>query len=229
MKQSNKQFETIFFSLTLVVEIISILACFILYRKQKKLRDLSRIHQLDSQSSCGLIILRISIPITLGIIVLTGIGLGKRSVLSHTTIRIDDQQKQKEWNDIFKITIIVLVMEVCYIAFFVYWLYHLPASFERELKFDGVITEMHAMKKLEDKKLRLADGKKRYEAALEKDKKNFEKAQMKFAYKKSPNVHFIRNYKLADDDDISGHTYSAKNSSDLNEDPYSQYLSYVKD
>ena len=132
-KHENKLFETLFFGGTLGLEIISILIFIVLHRKQRTLTDLSGIHQIDMQTSCFMILLRIGLPITLSLFVITNIHSVEygddRKIYRH----IDDEIKIKEWNDIFKITCAILGMEVVYLLAYIYGIYNAPIDFTREL------------------------------------------------------------------------------------------------
>jgi len=74
MKEKNKLIMTLFFSLTCLIEIGSVLLNFIFYRKQRNLINLEDIFQADMKTTCCLIFGRVAFTISLAVFVISRVG-----------------------------------------------------------------------------------------------------------------------------------------------------------
>ena len=140
--ENNELFGKLYFGLTSGIEFTSIALCLWLYRKQQSMQDLKGIVQLDNQSSCFFLILRILVPVAMGIISLSGINSTEKG---HRYRPMPNGANKWEWDALYSFILSILLMEVMTILWFAYSMLNQPTNTVREVKFDGIITEMNAL------------------------------------------------------------------------------------
>lgn len=156
--------------------------------------------------------MRILAPVGMGVIGLSGIHIKGRG----NALRSIGGQKQREWDAIYSFTVAIVGMEIMAILWFAYSMLNQPLHTQREIRFDGVITEMNALEQLQLKHQQKRDNQMRLEEVRQKQKAKIEAVAMKhnhFAFQRGTGD-FIRNFKDVD---------KFKDGHNPDFDPYTQY------
>lgn len=144
----NQTFEQIYFLGTAVIEFISVVMCLGLYYKQRKVNDVGNIMNLDNQSQCFLLFLRIIFPVAFSIIQLAGIDSIERP--AHQRYNSDPRDNSmSQYNVVFTYTLVILCMEITQILWFTYAVMNQPTNTKREIEFDSILTDQNAIEKIQ--------------------------------------------------------------------------------
>ena len=157
LEKGEQLFETLFFTVTAVIEGLSSLSNMFLYCYQRNKPDLSHMNTFDCKSSCFYNMFRIVWTLALSIFVLMDVDSFFKAGDPYKTITSHHRNKaRKEWGAIGTLTTVIMMFEIIYILGYVVGLLYQPADFSREICFDqiggGVITEVDAMARMEQLK-----------------------------------------------------------------------------
>ena len=150
-------FETLFFTVTAVIEGLSSISNMFLFCYQRNKPDLSQMNNFDCKSSCFYNMFRIVWTLALSIFVLMDVDSLFKAGDPYKTITTHYRNKaQKEWGAISTLPTVIMLFEIVYILGYVIGLLYQPEDFSREICFDqiggGVITEVDAMARMDQLK-----------------------------------------------------------------------------
>ena len=220
MKEANRDFEISFFSLTGFIELATIIHCIILFCRQRKMKDLSRLFSLDSKVTCVIILFRIGGPVSLSIFVITKINQVITPNIRNRVAYYDDTRRKLEWETIERLTIVILTFQIVHLVVIIVGLNWQPLSFAREVEFSGVITDTVALRHLESMRQEKQNNAKRLEEVKQKNEEKLKQQRDKFHYQiPNQNYRFLRNVKEVDIEDVSGHS-TKHGRSENGSDPY---------